>query len=40
MVSRDIPAEIDRMDGLISDLLEYSRPRKPFKQNVNLYYTG
>lgn len=36
MISIDIPKEIERLNNLINDLLEYSRPRKPFKQSVNL----
>lgn len=36
MVSRDIPQEIDRLNTLINDLLEYSRPRKPFKERILL----
>lgn len=36
MVSKDIPQEIDRLNTLINDLLEYSRPRKPFKENLSL----
>ncbi len=37
MISIDIPKEIERLNNLINDLLEYSRPRKPFKEYVNLY---
>jgi polar amino acid transport system substrate-binding protein len=36
MISIDIPKEIERLNSLINDLLEYSRPRKPFKENINL----
>lgn len=36
MVSQDIPLEIDRLNSLIRDLLEYSRPRKPFKERIDL----
>ncbi|WP_027626826.1 transporter substrate-binding domain-containing protein [Clostridium lundense] len=36
MISIDIPKEIERLNNLINDLLEYSRPRKPFKESVNL----
>ncbi len=37
MVSKDIPQEIDRLNALINDLLEYSRPRKPFKEKLSLW---
>ncbi len=37
MISQDIPLEIDRLNSLISDLLEYSRPKKPFKERINLW---
>lgn len=36
MISIDIPKEIERLNNLINDLLEYSRPRKPFKEYINL----
>lgn len=36
MISIDIPKEIERLNNLINDLLEYSRPRKPFKESINL----
>lgn len=36
MVSKDIPYEIDRLNTMINDLLEYSRPRKPFKERILL----
>ena len=36
MLSKDIPLEIDRLNTLINDLLEYSRPRKPFKEKLCL----
>ncbi|SQB89904.1 sensory transduction protein kinase [Clostridium tetanomorphum] len=36
MISMDIPREIERLNNLINDLLEYSKPRKPFKEHVNL----
>jgi polar amino acid transport system substrate-binding protein len=37
MISKDIPQEIDRLNALINSLLEYSRPRKPFMENVCLF---
>ncbi|MBU5485429.1 transporter substrate-binding domain-containing protein [Clostridium sp. MSJ-11] len=37
MISIDIPKEIERLNNLINDLLEYSRPRRPFKEHINLY---
>lgn len=36
MISIDIPKEIERLNNLINDLLEYSRPRRPFKEYINL----
>jgi len=36
MISRDIPQEIERLDKLVRDLLEYSKPRKPFMEKINL----
>lgn len=36
MISKDIPCEIDRLNELISNLLEYSKPRTPFKEIVSL----
>ncbi|HHY78580.1 MAG TPA: transporter substrate-binding domain-containing protein [Clostridiales bacterium] len=36
-ISKDIPQEIDRLDKLVRDLLEYSKPRKPFMEKINLY---
>lgn len=35
-ISKDIPLEIDRLNEIIKDLLEYSKPRKPFKEDINL----
>ena len=35
-ISKDIPSEIDRLNEIIKDLLEYSKPRKPFKEYINL----
>lgn len=35
-MSEDIPEEIDRIDGLISEFLEYSSPKKPHIENLNL----
>ena len=35
--SEDIPAEIDRIDGLIKEFMEYTSPRKPVIENLNLY---
>ncbi|MGH4140063.1 transporter substrate-binding domain-containing protein [Clostridium sp.] len=37
MVCKDIPTEIDRLNTLINDLLEYSRPQKPFREKTDLY---
>ncbi|SHI51974.1 transporter substrate-binding domain-containing protein [Lutispora thermophila] len=37
MISKDIPQEIERLDKLVRDLLEYSKPRKPFMEEINLY---
>ncbi|WP_179632115.1 transporter substrate-binding domain-containing protein [Clostridium peptidivorans] len=37
MISKDIPYEIERLNNLISELLEYSKPKKAFKENVNIY---
>ncbi|GAA0718153.1 transporter substrate-binding domain-containing protein [Clostridium malenominatum] len=39
MISLDIPKEIERLNNLINDLLEYSKPRKPFKEEVSLLNT-
>lgn len=36
MISKDIPIEIDRLNDLITNLLEYSKPRRPFKEFVKL----
>jgi signal transduction histidine kinase/ABC-type amino acid transport substrate-binding protein len=36
MVCKDIPTEIDRLNSLINDLLEYSRPQKPFREKTDL----
>lgn len=35
--SEDIPAEIDRIDALIKEFMEYTSPRKPVIENLNLY---
>lgn len=35
--SEDIPAEIDRIDALIKEFVEYTSPRKPLITNINLY---
>ncbi len=35
--SEDIPAEIDRIDGLIKEFMEYTSPRKPIMEDLNLY---
>ncbi|MDY0235940.1 MAG: transporter substrate-binding domain-containing protein [Gudongella sp.] len=35
--SEDIPQEIDRIDGLIKEFMEYTSPRKPIITNINLY---
>ncbi|KGK88901.1 transporter substrate-binding domain-containing protein [Clostridium sp. HMP27] len=37
MISKDIPYEIERLNSLINELLEYSKPKKAFKENVNIY---
>lgn len=37
MFSKDIPCEIDRINDLIKDLLEYARPRKPFREKIHLF---
>lgn len=37
MISKDIPYEIERLNNLINELLEYSKPKKAFKENVNIY---
>lgn len=37
MISKDIPYEIERLNNLINELLEYSKPKKAFKENTNLY---
>ncbi|GCD11633.1 transporter substrate-binding domain-containing protein [Clostridium tagluense] len=36
MLSKDIPTEIDRLNSLINDLLEYSKPQKPYKEKTDL----
>ncbi|MGV8981633.1 transporter substrate-binding domain-containing protein [Clostridium sp.] len=36
MVCKDIPTEIDRLNSLINDLLEYSKPQKPFREKTDL----
>ncbi len=35
--SEDIPEEIDRIDGLIKEFMEYTSPRKPVIEDLNLY---
>lgn len=35
--SEDIPEEIDRIDGLIKEFVEYTSPRRPVKEVFNLY---
>ncbi|NPV70139.1 MAG: transporter substrate-binding domain-containing protein [Firmicutes bacterium] len=35
-VTRHVPAEIDRLNRIISDLLEYSRPRRPVEEDVEV----
>lgn len=37
MISKDIPYEIERLNNLINELLEYSKPKKAFKENANIY---
>ncbi len=34
--SEDIPAEIDRIDSLIKEFVEYTSPRKPVREVINL----
>ncbi|WP_125152790.1 transporter substrate-binding domain-containing protein [Clostridium rectalis] len=36
MICLDIPKEAKRLNNLIVDLLEYSKPRKAFKEKINL----
>lgn len=36
LFSTDIPFEIDRVNTLINDLLEYTKPRKPFREKIHL----
>ncbi|SNS50623.1 polar amino acid transport system substrate-binding protein [Anaerovirgula multivorans] len=36
LFSTDIPLEIDRVNTLINDLLEYAKPRKPFRERIHL----
>lgn len=35
--SEDIPEEIDRIDALIKEFVEYTSPRKPVIENLNLH---
>lgn len=35
--SEDIPVEINRIDGLIKEFMEYASPRKPVAVDINLY---
>lgn len=35
--SEDIPEEIDRIDGLIEEFIEYTSPKKPNIENLNLH---
>ena len=35
--SEDIPDEIDRIDALIKEFVEYTSPRKPVVERLNLY---
>lgn len=35
--SEDIPGEIDRIDALIKEFVEYTSPRKPLIANINLH---
>ncbi|WP_409228501.1 transporter substrate-binding domain-containing protein [Gudongella sp. SC589] len=35
--SEDIPVEIDRIDGLIKEFMEYTSPRRPVISDINLY---
>lgn len=37
MISKDIPFEIERLNNLINELLEYSKPKKALKESVNIY---
>ncbi len=35
--AEDIPIEIDRIDSLIKEFVEYTSPRKPVRASINLY---
>lgn len=35
-VVKHVPAEIDRLDGIISEILEYSRPRPPVAESLEV----
>lgn len=35
--AEDIPIEIDRIDGLIKEFMEYTSPRQPVVERINLY---
>jgi len=35
--AEDIPTEIDRIDALINEFIEYTSPRKPLRTNINLH---
>lgn len=39
LISKDVPREINRIHDLIQDLIEYSCPRKPFFEKINLKET-
>lgn len=36
-LTTDIPREIDRIDSLIKEFIEYTSPRKPLKEELKLY---
>ncbi len=36
-LTTDIPREIDRVDSLIKEFIEYTSPRKPLKEELKLY---
>lgn len=37
VAAQDIPEEIDRIDGLIKEFMQYTSPRKPVIEDLNLY---
>ncbi|MBF8982518.1 transporter substrate-binding domain-containing protein [Lutibacter sp. B2] len=36
-ISEDVPKEIERLDNIISDLLEYAKPKQANKKMINVY---